>query len=56
MEVSVEPVSFDENIGKKYPEISPGNYFRITVSYTGCGISEHYLERSRDTSKRVPGS
>ncbi|MBS3751284.1 MAG: PAS domain S-box protein, partial [Anaerolineales bacterium] len=45
LEVSVEPVSFDENIGKKYPEMAPGNYVRISVSDTGCGISEQYFDK-----------
>ncbi|MBS3756725.1 MAG: PAS domain S-box protein, partial [Desulfobacterales bacterium] len=45
LEVTVETVNFDENIKKKYPEMAPGNYVRISVSDTGCGISEQYLDK-----------
>ena len=45
LEVTVETVNFDENIEKKYPDMPPGNYVRLSVSDTGCGISEQDLER-----------
>ncbi|MGM0377965.1 MAG: PAS domain-containing hybrid sensor histidine kinase/response regulator [Bacteroidota bacterium] len=45
LEVSVETASFDENIQEKYPDIPPGNYVRLSVSDTGCGISEKYLDK-----------
>ncbi|MBS3808693.1 MAG: PAS domain S-box protein, partial [Desulfobacterales bacterium] len=46
LEVAVESVSFDkESISKKYVDMRPGNYVRITVSDTGGGISEQYLDK-----------
>ena len=48
LEVSVETASFDENIEKKYPDLAPGNYVRITVNDTGNGISEQYIDKIFD--------
>lgn len=45
LEVTVKPVSFDESVGKKYPDLEPGNYARIVVSDTGTGIPEQYVDR-----------
>ncbi|MBS3809818.1 MAG: PAS domain S-box protein [Desulfobacterales bacterium] len=45
LEVSVEPVSFDHSIKKKYPDLEPGNYAGITVSDTGLGIPRHFMDK-----------
>jgi len=45
LDVSVETVSFEENMGKEYPGMTPGNYVCITLKDTGVGISEQYLDK-----------
>ncbi|MFP4194838.1 MAG: PAS domain S-box protein [Desulfobacterales bacterium] len=45
VEVGVEQVGFDETIRKKYSDLGPGNYARITVSDNGVGISEQYIDK-----------
>jgi signal transduction histidine kinase len=45
LEVGVEPISFDESTAHKYPDLSPGNYVRLTVSDTGVGIPEEILDK-----------
>mgnify|MGYP006284012909 CR=1 FL=1 len=45
LEVSLQSVNFDEDLREKAPEMQPGNYVRISVSDTGCGISEQNLDR-----------
>ncbi|MCF8036716.1 MAG: PAS domain S-box protein [Desulfobacteraceae bacterium] len=45
LEVCLEPVSFDQTIRKKSPDIMPGDYICIAISDTGCGISDQYLNK-----------
>ncbi|MCF8111836.1 MAG: response regulator [Desulfobacteraceae bacterium] len=45
LEVSIAPAILDENILKEHPDITPGKFVQITLSDTGAGISEHYLDK-----------
>ncbi|MBS3731784.1 MAG: PAS domain S-box protein [Desulfobacterales bacterium] len=45
LEVSVEPVRFNEDVQRKFPELGPGDYVCISISDTGAGISKQYLEK-----------
>lgn len=45
LEITVEPAYLDESIRQRHPDILPGNYVRISVSDTGIGISEQYLDK-----------
>ncbi|MFO7860514.1 MAG: PAS domain S-box protein [Desulfosalsimonas sp.] len=45
LEICLEPVSFDQTIRKKSPDIMPGDYICIAIIDTGCGISDQYLNK-----------
>ena len=45
LEVSVEPVRFNEDVQRKFPELDPGDYVCISISDTGAGIPEPYLDK-----------
>jgi len=48
MEISLENMMLDENDALQYNDISPGNYVRISVRDTGCGIPPEIKERVFD--------
>jgi len=45
LEICVEPISFNEGVDRKYIDIAPGDYARVTVSDTGMGIPGNHLDR-----------
>ena len=48
LEVRAEPVELEGQTLNSYPDLKTGNYIRITVSDTGCGMTPAILERVFD--------
>ena len=45
LEIDVNKINFESDIKDFYPDMEPGDYVRITVSDTGCGISDELLKK-----------
>jgi two-component system cell cycle sensor histidine kinase/response regulator CckA len=48
LRVSCENFSYDGKTESAVPDLSPGDYIRISIKDEGIGISEHYLKRIFD--------
>ncbi len=48
LEVSLTNISLDSNFTAQYPDLEPGNYLRLTVSDTGCGMLPAVMEKIFD--------
>jgi CheY-like chemotaxis protein len=46
--VSVEPIAFDKDIQKRNIDLQPGNYVHVSVTDTGAGIEDRYLNQIFD--------
>ncbi len=44
LKVSLQDVWLDESFTRLYPTLSPGNYQRLSVSDTGCGIAPEVID------------
>ncbi|GAB6147160.1 PAS domain-containing hybrid sensor histidine kinase/response regulator [Desulfocicer niacini] len=45
LEIDVNTISFESDINNFYLDMQPGDYVRITVSDTGCGISDKFIKK-----------
>ena len=45
LEVTVDATALDADIKRKYPELGPGRYARISVSDTGSGIPKEHIDK-----------
>ena len=45
LEIDVNTISFESDINDFYQDMQPGDYVRITVSDTGCGISDKFIKK-----------
>ena len=45
LEIDVNTISFESDIHDFYQDMQPGDYVRITVSDTGCGISDKFIKK-----------
>jgi len=48
LEITLSPVILDAEVAKAFQDIPPGEYVRLTVSDTGCGIDPTIIDRIFD--------
>ena len=48
LEVGLKEMTLDSEMMRQYPDLVPGNYVRLTVSDTGCGMTPEVVSRIFD--------